>query len=173
LQKALNENTLGVPEGSPLAGRQEDFPYVLVGDDAFPLRHYLLKPYPHRQLTRHQRQYNYRLSRARRCIENAFGIMANRFRIFLGTICLGPKKIDAVVMACCALHNMLRTLAPTKYVQPEDATHTDGTVRNRPQLEPAKVASRRTMNTLGKQYRDYLCDYFNSPEGSINWNKDN
>jgi hypothetical protein len=79
LHDALNENTLGVPGNRPLPGRPDTFPYVIVGDDAFPLRHYLMKPYPHRNLTPTQRTFNYRLSRARRCVENAFGIMSNRF----------------------------------------------------------------------------------------------
>ena len=34
--------------------------------------------------------------------ENAFGILANRFRVFMTAFCLDPQA-----MACCSLHNFL------------------------------------------------------------------
>jgi hypothetical protein len=55
---------------------------MIVGDDAFPLKPYLMKPYPNRNLGITQRVFNYRLSRVRRIVENVFGILTSRFSVF-------------------------------------------------------------------------------------------
>ena len=82
--------------------------HILVGDNAFPLKEYLLKPFPGTQLTLKQNNFNYRLSQARRIVENPFGILAARFRVFEKPMPYNPKKVVSIVKACCALHNWLR-----------------------------------------------------------------
>ena len=82
---------------------------MIVADDAFPLKEYILKPYSQVGLTREKRIFNYRLSCARRIVENGFGILANRFRIFMTPIALAPEKVETIVMACCSLHKILRS----------------------------------------------------------------
>nr|CAI5834833.1 unnamed protein product [Callosobruchus analis] len=57
----------------------------------------------------------YGVSRARRIVENAFGILASRFRIYKTQINREPKRTDAVVMASCALHNFLMSLSSNSY----------------------------------------------------------
>lgn len=78
LREALDDGTINLPQDRPYPNDDQPMPFSLVGDDAFPLRRYMMKPYPQRNLTTEQRIYNYRLSRARRVVENAFGILANR-----------------------------------------------------------------------------------------------
>lgn len=104
---ALTDNKLHLPAPSPLPERNEPVPYLLVGDDAFALTNNLMKPYAKRNLSGLERIFNYRLSRARRIIENAFGILASRFRVFGKPIQLGPGKARKITSACCALHNYL------------------------------------------------------------------
>ncbi|XP_050298182.1 uncharacterized protein LOC126737354 [Anthonomus grandis grandis] len=76
-------NTLNFPPPQPLPKEPHEpaFPYYFVGDAAFPLCKKLLKPYPLRNLTNPKRIINYRLSRARRSVECAFGIMVSKFKI--------------------------------------------------------------------------------------------
>ena len=82
---------------------------LFVCDEAYPLRPYLMKTFSSRGLSVSERIFNYRLSRARRIVENAFGILPNRFRIFHHLMQMEPHKVVTVVMATCVLHIMLRS----------------------------------------------------------------
>ena len=167
LKEAIERNLLNIPDNDNLPGTNTKFPYCLIADEGFPLRDYLMKPFPHRKLPKPQKIYNYRVSRARRCVESGFGIMANRFRVFLNPICLSPTKVDCIVQACCSLHNMLRTIAPTRYTVVDDNTNVlaqpSGAI-----MQPARVSSRRSASQSAKRYRDILCDYFNGI-GAVEW----
>ncbi|EEC16859.1 hypothetical protein IscW_ISCW013223, partial [Ixodes scapularis] len=54
------------------------------------------------------------LSRARRVAENAFGILANRFRFLHTTIDPEPGRLTSFVKASCVLHNYSR-IAPVLF----------------------------------------------------------
>ena len=75
----------------------------------------LSKPFPQKDLNDDRRIFNYRLSRARRVVENAFGILSARFRIFHSTINLKLDSIEKVVLATIALHNYLRRRTVTTH----------------------------------------------------------
>lgn len=85
---------LNLPNDSTITNTNISFPYFFVGDEAFPLHTNLLRPYGGINLGREKRIFNYRLTRARRCIENAFGILVSRFRIFHRVINAYPSTID-------------------------------------------------------------------------------
>lgn len=78
-------------------------PYVIIGDEAFGLHRNLLRPYPGRGLTLKRKIFNYSLSRARRYVECAFGILANKWRVLHSAILVEPNFADDVVKAFCTI----------------------------------------------------------------------
>ena len=179
---AVNEE-LNFPQSSPIVPGGQDIPYFFLGDDAFALKRWLLKPYSARNLTHDQRIYNYRISRARRVVENAFGILAARFRILLTTIPMEPRRVETVVIACCILHNILRddVLAANDarlYDREDTRTHRriDGEWREiarerrfdglLPAVNPGRIPAD------GKALRDYYQEYFNSQNGRVEWQEE-
>lgn len=114
---AWKNKAVNTPPPIPLPGTQELTEYVMVGDEAFPLQANLLRPFPGRDLdTMVKKRYNYRLSRARRVVENAFGILTNRFRVLFTTIDANAEKATSIVKTCCVLHNMLCTVHDNVYI---------------------------------------------------------
>jgi hypothetical protein len=57
-------------------------PFVIVGEEVFTLSENVLRSYPNRNLSVQQRIHKYRLTRARRMVECAFGILAKKWRFF-------------------------------------------------------------------------------------------
>lgn len=107
--KSIKNNTFGIPPPAQLPNTETILPHVILGDAAFPLMKNLMKPYPRSQsLVEDEKAiFNYRHSRARRVVENAFGILAQTFRIFRVPITLLVDAIDDLIMSACILHNLL------------------------------------------------------------------
>ena len=174
-----NPSILNLPK--PSLVKSKVLPYVLVGDDIFPLKPYLMKPFPGKRLTEENRVFNYRLSRARRTIENAFGILAAKWRIFRKPIKAQPTTVDKVAKASLALHNYLRLTDNAKYipsgfVDSEDETgniipgdwrsivHDDDSGLS----DLRRITGNRYTFEAGKTRNDFK-EYFNSSVGSVEW----
>jgi len=103
------ENNLKLPTDKLINGKP--MPFVFVADDAFPLHQNIMKPFKppsrHHQLVEEERIFNYRLSRARRCVENAFGILCARWVCLRRTLFVNPDRAQHIIAACCLLHNFL------------------------------------------------------------------
>lgn len=174
LEPALRLNTLGLPPPVPLPHDDRDVPYFIIGDDAFPLRTYMVKPYHGKYLDHDQRIFNYRCSRGRRVVENGFGILAARFRVLHSCIMTTPANATSITKACLTLHNVLRDLRPALGANEVDV-EADGQIvpgawRDAGVLEEMEVEGRGPRETAdGRQLRAYLKAYYNSDVGSVPW----
>lgn len=199
ISKLLESGDLGLPPSSKLPYADTYLPHVIVVDDAFPLKPYIMKPYPERttgKMPEDQRIFNYRyfsvnhhillskkyilfysLSRARRVIENAFGILAGRWRIFRKSIIAKPENVEHFTKACIVLHNYLIT-TDTQYLVKgyTDQYRDDGQLiaggwRKDGVNCFTNLPSRLGMNfsNTAKEIRNSFKDYFNSELGSVPW----
>ena len=93
--KGFENYSFNIPKPSNVNGIDGALPYFLVGDEIFPLKKWLLRPYPSPLDDESKKIYNYRISRARRTIENTFGIMVARWRIFRRPIRADEKTVES------------------------------------------------------------------------------
>ncbi|XP_003389732.2 PREDICTED: putative nuclease HARBI1 [Amphimedon queenslandica] len=175
----LMEQSLQLPLPNALPGTSVVAPYVFVGDEAFPLRPDLLRPFPGSNLSEKQSVFNYRLSRARRLIENSFGILASRFRIYRQPIHSSPAKVVAYVKATIVLHNYLRLHESHVYCPPcfTDREDNEGNIINGEWRDNHSSLGLERIGRTGSNrgsweadaVRETYCNYFVSEEGSLPW----
>lgn len=145
----------------PLPGTRAPMPHVIVGDEGFALRTYLMRPYPKAGMTSNTRKqhFNAQLSRARRVVENAFGILAMKWRVFLRPIETNVSTADYIVKAACSLHNYIimknNNTERLANDQNEDVTEPMQA------LLPTHTTNRRSTNAA-IEVREKFADYFDS-----------
>ena len=158
LYAKLMNGSLNFPPAKAISLTGGPLPFVFVGDEAFGLSNHMLRPYASRNLDKKKRIFNYRLCRARRYIENTFGILANKWRIFHRPIAGDIEKVEAMVRACCTLHNYVRARDGVDYdLMNGDTGFVDD--QNNQQGHP------RPATTI----RDEFSEYFSSEEGALPW----
>ncbi|XP_061925526.1 uncharacterized protein LOC133664703 [Entelurus aequoreus] len=160
----MEKSALHVPPPRSLPGAAHigDVPHLMAGDTAFPLKPYLMRPYPGQKLTHKKRIFNYRLSRARRVAGDSFGILACRWRILQRRINLQPQNVQTLVMAACILHNFL--LEPNENVRLLLEAEEDGR-----RMAPARNIGGNRASREARAVRDNLATFFLTPEGSVAW----
>ena len=170
--KRFMENRIDLPEDRPLPNHiGVKAPFVIVADAAFPSLINLLRPFPGANryaLPPDRNHFNERLSRARRIVENAFGIMQSRFRVYQRTLNVSPEVTMSIVKATVVLHNYL--VRPTDIAlynlseDPEDDLPDDVPgLRDLPNLRGNQVAD------VAKRVRQFFADYFMTPQGRLPW----
>ncbi|PWA23147.1 hypothetical protein CCH79_00001919 [Gambusia affinis] len=125
-----------------------DIPIHILGDAAYPLLPWLMKPFPEGNgLTQPQVNFNYRLSQARMTIERAFGRLRGRWTCLLKRCDAHISFVSHIISACCVLHNYCET-ANEEWVDEEPADNDDFV-----DSEIDHPANN------GEQIRDALCAY--------------
>lgn len=108
LYQCLENNTFNMPPDEELPNSNVKVPVVLIGDEAYPLKPYLLRPFPRTHLGPAENMFNYRLSRARRCVECAFGLLYAKWRVISKAIETNVETAISIVKCICVLHNVVR-----------------------------------------------------------------
>lgn len=157
--KKILEDEVSLPKDS-MVGRQRNLPYVVVADDAFPLNKHIMKPYPYHTSCNKKKMFNSRISRARHVVEHSFGMLSNRFRIFLTKINLKVETVEKVVLACCVLHNFLLD---------HDTTYLNNTTNaSTPRSCDKKLVPYNPRKGPIENTRREFAEYF-SNEGRLDW----
>jgi len=168
--KALDEGKLNIPDDTELPGTTNKAPFVIVGDEGFPLKRNLLRPFPGKQLDDDiKRIFNYRLSRARRCSENVFGILVQKFRIYNRRIQSKPENVDKIILATCVLHNFIKKNENTasNYKHSTEINNISTTT----QVSTLENIPAQGGNATQQAFavRDIYKTYFSSSAGSVSW----
>ena len=157
LKQAIVTGSLNFPPPDALPNDDKEMPYFIIEDDAFALHKWMMKPFSLRNLTKSQRIYNYRLSRARRIVENTFGILAHRFRCLLSTMQQDPKNVAAITLTCVTLHNLLQNKLKSNVIieDQEDDDHQmiPGAWRNDTPLTDGVSGFARNTSSIGAKMR--------------------
>nr|CAH7761150.1 unnamed protein product [Callosobruchus chinensis] len=164
--KALQENHLEIPPPEALPGREKLTPYVFVADDAFALTINFMKPYAGQLSQSPERVFNYRLSRARRIVENAFGIMASVFRVFRKPMQLKVDNVEKITKACVYLHNYLRKSKTSRSLYTPSGSFDHEDLENGI-IVPDRVPRRPP--TEAKLVREEFKEYFMTAQGKVEW----
>ncbi|XP_033212149.1 uncharacterized protein LOC117169752 [Belonocnema kinseyi] len=145
-------------------------PHFFVVDEIFPVNHYSMPPHPRRRpLARRERIFNHRLSRARNCIEDAFGILTGGWRILHTALSFKLNKSIAIVQALICLHNFIlddelpRKDVDRQYLRPLRYAHLnlrDVPLRARQEENVPAGNEEEIIPPHVIQHREMLTDYF-------------
>ena len=106
LRHKIEDDSIGYPQSKSLGiGRQNFF---ILRDNTFPLKLWLMMPYPSHTMDLKEMVFTYRIRCGRTVLGNAFWMLTSRFRIFQSLLQQEFLVVNRVVMACLVLHNLLR-----------------------------------------------------------------
>ena len=176
LDEEILAGNVELPAEKTLPGSATEAPHVFVGDSSVSSFAHILEPFPEEGRTAEENIFCYRLSRAKRVAENAFGALTSKFRVLQSLVYLAPDKVEKVILASVVLHNMLmrnhsNIHVPSGFLDEEDVENGEllpGMWRldNRMTDIPPNNDVCHLEDTL--KVRQIFTDFFNK-EGSVPW----
>ena len=164
--KQFLSRNLDIPQSCEIPNTTTKIPFFLVGDEAFPLKSNLMRPYPRKDLDYSKKIYNYRISRARRTVECTFGMLAKKFGVLQTSMETSVEVAEALVKSICVLHNFIQRENNFSYLPNDNGGHeTDSHCSSTSLI--AMTSTRPTAEAMS--VRDILKDYFVSPGGALEW----
>lgn len=166
LGRWLEIGGINIPQWDPLLYDNDgpNFPYYFCGDKAFPLKSYLPRPHPQKTLNDEKRIFNYRLSRGRKSVECAFGMMVSKFRVLETPIACSEPTVISIVKCACVLHNYIRKTEGMLYEHQNIESENDVNIPKH-LIQPHEQAL-QSLSTASS-IRDYLTNYFLKPDAAL------
>ena len=127
--------------------------------------HYQNTLYPQRTLDNTKRIFNYRLSRGRKSVECAFGMMTKKFQVLSSPIrTRTTERVVNIIKSVCILHNFIRISEGVQY-------HIDEPQTTFLERSTSLVPTRTTLHSesSASDIRNYLANYFLTPGASLPW----
>jgi hypothetical protein len=127
-----------------------------------------MRSYPRRQLTEPRRLFNYRLSRGRRVVKSAFGILGGKWRILNKPIETSPNMADRIVKCKCVLQKTVidrEGLDEASVLELQNQDDSLSTSLDEPEHQVTRSNNRS--NLRAKRVRDAFTVYFNSDVGRL------
>ena len=113
LRHKIEDGSISFPDSESLGIGGPKVNFFFLWDNAFPLKLWLMMPYSSHTMDLKEMVFNYRIRQGKIVLENAFGMLTSRFRIFQSPLQQELPVVNRVVMACLVLHNLLRIRYPT------------------------------------------------------------
>ena len=144
--------------------------HVIVSDGIFSLKPWFMNPFPGRHLEECHRVFNYRLSRAKQCLENAFGILSAKWRMFHRPIKGNVDLVKLIMAATVCLHDYPdnANYIPAGFVDRGNIFPTDW----RHEVNNEGTGVRIVRQIGGNRYsydagivRENFIEYFDTPQG--------
>lgn len=174
LGKLLAENKIQLPIPTKLRNSNIVCPYYFIGDNGFPLKPYIMTPYPRStSLSMTEKIFNARLSHARRVIECSFGILVRKWQLFEKPIAFKLETTEQIIMAMACIHNFLITSEmdlPSEernYSFEIDLSDDESDEESDEEIERNNI-----VKDEAKLIRQQIKKYFVLPYGSVPWQYD-